>query len=109
MYRPKSSSDSRIQERPNEFLEACGNLSVRWGPSNPGRGAASRWSAPEPSKRTRREEQRVLLIVRDEFPGWLFLGGVLSSRARLRFTNRLQYALEVHCWQCFAQRMVTCP
>ena len=23
----------------------------------------------------------------DEFPSWLFLGGLLSSRARLRFTN----------------------
>ena len=30
-------------------------------------GAASRWSAPEPSQRTRRKE-RALLIVRDEFP-----------------------------------------
>jgi hypothetical protein len=33
-----------------------------WGP-----GAASRWSAPGPSPRTRRKE-RALLIVRDEFP-----------------------------------------
>jgi hypothetical protein len=24
----------------------------------------------------------------DEFPAWLFLGGLLSSRARLRFTSR---------------------
>jgi hypothetical protein len=24
----------------------------------------------------------------DEFPGWLFLGGLLSSIARLRFTSR---------------------
>jgi hypothetical protein len=30
-------------------------------------GAASRWSAPEPSPRTRREDLRALLIVRDEF------------------------------------------
>ena len=33
-----------------------------WGP-----GAASRWSAPRPSQRTRRKG-RALLIVRDEFP-----------------------------------------
>ncbi len=37
-------------------------VSNTWGP-----GAASRWSAPEPSQRTRRKE-RALLIVRDEFP-----------------------------------------
>ncbi len=36
-------------------------------------------------------KDRALLIVRDEFPGWLFLGGLLSSRARFRFTNRTQY------------------
>jgi hypothetical protein len=56
---------------------------------------ASRCSAPGPGKRTRREELRALLIVRDEFPGWLFLGGLPSSRARLRFSNRLQYALGI--------------
>ena len=67
-----------------------------WGP-----GAASRWSAPEPSQRTRRKG-RAPLIVRDEFPGWLFLGGLLSSRARLRFTNRLQYGLGDQCWQRIA-------
>jgi hypothetical protein len=50
----------------------------------------------------RREKQRILLIVRDEFPGWLFLGELLSSRAHLRFTNRLQYALGHYCWQRFA-------
>jgi hypothetical protein len=91
------------QEKPHhEFLEACGNLSVRCGPQNHhnlGRGSASRWSAPGPSPRTRREELRALLIVRDEFPGWLFLGGLLSSRARLRFTNRLQSALGDDGWQ----------
>ena len=67
--------------------------------SDVGRGSASRWSAPGPSPRARREELRALLIVRDEFPGWLFLGELLSSRARLRFTNRLQYGLGDHCWQ----------
>jgi hypothetical protein len=84
----------RTEGQPYEFSEACGNLSVRWGPDlrKPGRGTASRWSAPEPSQRAR-PKRRTLLIVRDEFPGWLFLGGLLSSRARLRFTNRPQYAL----------------
>ncbi len=37
------------------------------------------WSAPGLSQRTRREKLRALLIVRDEFPSWLFLGGLLSS------------------------------
>ena len=90
------------EKPPYEFSEACGNLSVRCGPQNHhnlGRGSASRWSAPGPSTRTRRENPRALLIVRDEFPGWLFLGGLLSSRARLRFTNRLQYGLGDACWQ----------
>jgi hypothetical protein len=27
----------------------------------------------------------------DEFPSWLFLGEVLSSRARFRFTSRDEY------------------
>jgi hypothetical protein len=40
-----------------------------WGP-----GAASRWSAPGPSQRTRRKE-RALLIVRDEFPVGYSLAG----------------------------------
>jgi len=87
-----------MEDRANEFFQACGNLSVRCGTQNLGWGAASRGSAPVPSPRTRREELRVLLIVRDEFPGWLFLGGLLSSRARLRFTNRLQYALGNYRW-----------
>jgi len=72
------------KEKPRyEFSKACGNLSVRCGSQNQynlGRGSASRWSAPGPSQRTRREELRALLIVRDEFPGWLFLSGLLSSR-----------------------------
>jgi len=42
---------------------------LTWGP-----GAASRWSAPEPSLRTRRKE-RALLIVRDEFPVGYSLAG----------------------------------
>ena len=40
-----------------------------WGP-----GAASRWSAPGPSQRTRRKG-RALLIVRDEFPVGYSLAG----------------------------------
>ena len=40
-----------------------------WGP-----GAASRWSAPGPSRRTRRKG-RALLIVRDEFPVGYSLAG----------------------------------
>jgi hypothetical protein len=86
------SSSSRTEESANEFFKACGNLSVRCGQQNRGRGAASRWSAPGPSQETRRKE-RAPPIVHDEFPGWLFLGGLLFSIARLRFTNRLQYAL----------------
>ena len=43
-----------------------------------------------------------MLIVRDEFPGWLLLGGLLSSRARLRFTNRPQYALGNQRWHCLS-------
>jgi hypothetical protein len=42
---------------------------ITWGP-----GAASRWSAPEPSPRTRRKG-RALLIVRDEFPVGYSLAG----------------------------------
>jgi hypothetical protein len=53
---------------------------------------------PGPSQKARRKD-RALLIVRDEFPGWLFLGGLLSSRARFRFTNRPQYALGNERWQ----------
>jgi len=68
-------------------------------PSQPGAGFRLPLVGPGPSPRTRWEDLRALLIVRDEFPGWLFLGGLLSSRARLRFTNRLQYGLGDACWQ----------
>src|SRR5580658_8556817 len=54
---------------------------------NPGpRPTASRWSAPGPGKRTRREDH-ALLIVRDEFRTGYSLIGLLASRARLRFTG----------------------
>ena len=53
----------------------------------PGRGrAASRWSAPSPGKRTRREDH-ALLIVRDEFRTGYSSIGLLASIARLRFTG----------------------
>ncbi len=47
---------------------------------------ASRWSAPSPGKRTRREDH-ALLIVRDEFRTGYSLIGLLASIARLRFTG----------------------
>jgi len=54
---------------------------------NPGREpTASRWSAPGPGKRTRREDH-ALLIVRDEFRTGYSLIGLLASRARRRFTG----------------------
>jgi len=53
----------------------------------PGRDrAASRWSAPSPGSRTRREDH-ALLIVRDEVPAGYSSIGLLASRARLRFTG----------------------
>jgi len=55
---------------------------------------ASRWSAPGPGKRTRREDH-ALLIVRDEFRTGYSLIGLLASRARLRFTG--------------ARRLTCCP
>jgi len=57
---------------------------------NPGAGpTTSRWSAPGPGKRTRREDH-ALLIVRDEFRTGYSLIGLLASRARLRFTGTLR-------------------
>jgi len=47
---------------------------------------ASRWSAPGPGKRTRREDHAPL-IVRDEFRAGYSSIGLLASRARLRFTG----------------------
>jgi hypothetical protein len=74
------------------FFQARRNLSVRCGPYQNqilerGR-AASRWSAPDPGKRTRREDH-ALLIVRDEFRTGYSSIGLLASRARLRFTGNL--------------------
>ena len=76
------------------FFKAGRNLSVRCGPrlkpkSKPDPGAgptASRWSVPDPGKRTRREDH-ALLIVRDEFRAGYSSIGLLASRARLRFTG----------------------
>ena len=58
-----------------------------------GRGpTASRWPAPGPGKRTRREDH-ALLIVRDEFRTGYSLIGLLASRARLRFTGTARIKL----------------
>ena len=54
---------------------------------------ASRWSAPGPGKRTRREDH-ALLIVRDEFRTGYSLIGLLASIARLRFTGIVRIALD---------------
>jgi hypothetical protein len=54
---------------------------------------ASRWSAPSPGKRTRREDH-ALLIVRDEFRAGYSLIGLLASIARLRFTGIARIALD---------------
>ena len=35
---------------------------------------------------------------------WLFLGGLVSTRARLGFTNREQHALTPFCWSSIFQR-----
>jgi len=41
------------------------------------------------------------LIVCDEFSGWLFLGGLLSSRVHFRFTNRRSFCAKVVCGRLF--------
>ena len=95
---PSGNTKARIA-----FSQAPRNLSVRCGFKtktktktktiyNPGRGAASRWSAPGPGKRTRRKE-RAPLIVRDEFRTGYSLIGLLASRARLRFTGTARIKL----------------
>ena len=57
---------------------------------------ASRWSAPGPGKRTRREDH-ALLIVCDEFRTGYSSIGLLASRARLRFTGiaRISAGLQI--------------
>jgi hypothetical protein len=65
------------------------SIGPMWSKSKPNPGAgptASRWSAPGPGKRTRREDH-ALLIVRDEFRAGYSSIGLLASRARLRFTG----------------------
>ena len=60
----------------------------------PGTGpTASRWSARDPGKRTRREDH-ALLIVRDEFRTGYSLIGLLASIARLRFTGIVRITLD---------------
>ena len=69
---------------------------------NPGAGPpASRWSAPDPGKRTRREDH-ALLIVREEFRTGYSLIGLLASRARRRFTG----TAIIKCWTARAKRII---
>jgi hypothetical protein len=80
------------------FLKAGRNLSVRCGATNDtkswgGNRATSRWSAPGPGKRTRREKHAPP-IVHDEFRTGYSLIGLLASRARLRFTGVVRISLD---------------
>ena len=69
---------------------------------NPGQEpTASRWSAPGPGKRTRREDH-ALLIVRDEFRTGYSLIGLLASRARRRFTG----TAIIKCWTVRVKRII---
>ena len=70
--------------------------------SNSGRGrnAAVRRSAPGPGQKARRA--RASLIVHDRFPVGYSSAG--CSPARLRFTNRAQYALGQFRWQSNASQ-----
>jgi len=74
------------------FQGMAESIGPMWSDKNqiPGRDrATSRWSAPCPGKRTRREDH-ALLIVRDEFRTGYSSIGLLASRARLRFTGYRQ-------------------
>jgi hypothetical protein len=71
-----------------------------------GRSAASRWSAPEPSQRTRREDH-VLLIGRDEFRPANSLTGLLASIARLRFHRRVEHKMLARSEATIYHRTVT--
>jgi|SRR5579883_276601 len=69
-------------------------LAQTWSP-----GAASRWSAPGPSPRTRRKE-RALLIVRDEFP----VGYSLASCSPAELASASPTALSMRCGLSAAYR-----
>ena len=88
---------SHHTERSVCVFKAWRNLSVRCGSErkpNPGaEPTASRWSAPGPGKRTRREDH-ALLIVRDEFRTGYSLIGLLASIARLRFPGNARITLD---------------
>ena len=88
---------SNHTERSVCVFKAWRNLSVRCGSErkpNPGaEPTASRWSAPGPGKRTRREDH-ALLIVRDEFRTGYSSIGLLASIARLRFPGNARITLD---------------
>ena len=74
--------------------ESIGPMLIRTKTKIPGTGpTASRWSARDPGKRTRREDH-ALLIVRDEFRTGYSLIGLLASIARLRFTGIVRISLD---------------
>jgi hypothetical protein len=72
----------RFEGRAESIGPMWSTTTKSWG----GDRATSRWSAPSPGKRTRREEH-AHLIVRDEFRTGYSLIGLLASIARLRFTG----------------------
>ena len=76
------------------FLGMAESIGPIWPiPSNLGPGAASRWSAPGPVKRTLREEPRAPGSSSAMSSGRLFLDGLLASIARLRFTGMIRIKL----------------
>jgi hypothetical protein len=74
---------------PNQNQKPKQNQTLGWDRT------ASRWSAPSPGKRTRREDH-ALLIVRDEFRTGYSLIGLLASIARLRFPGRRRLTCAPH-------------
>jgi hypothetical protein len=79
----------RFEGRAESIGPMWSTTTKSWG----GDRATSRWSAPSPGKRTRREEH-AHLIVRDEFRTGYSLIGLLASRARLRFAGIVRITLD---------------